>query len=69
MTIRRKRRQHGAGLGALFKIGIPILTNMLGGSGRIKRRRRMMTRTIRRKRIQKGRGIFSKVGNFFDNIF
>ena len=69
MTIRRKRKQHGAGLGAILKIGIPILANMLGGSGRIKRRRRMMTRTIRRRRIQKGQGFLSKIGNFFDNIF
>ena len=49
MTIRRRTRQHGAGIGFL----LPILTQMLGGSGRTKRRRRMMTRTIRR-RLQKG---------------
>ena len=71
MRITRRRRtfQQGSGLaGTLLKIGIPILTNMLGGSGRI-RRRRMTTRITRRKRNQKGRGIFKKIGGFFDNIF
>ena len=68
--MRRKRYQKGAGLlGTLFKFGLPIVTSMLGGSGR-KRRRRMLIRKIRiRKRNQKGQGFFDDVGKFFSNIF
>lgn len=69
--MRRKRRQRGAGLlGTLFKIGLPIVTSMLGGSGRRKRRRIPIRNKIRiKRRNQKGQGFFNDVGDFFSNIF
>ena len=70
----RRAIQRGSGLGTLLKIGLPILTNMLGGSGRNRKRRKMTTRRMvrnirRRRKNQKGRGIFNKIGSFFDNLF
>lgn len=59
-TNRRKRRQTGAGLiGTLLKIGLPIVTSMLGGSGK---RRRMIIR--RKRRYQKGKGHL----NYLDHL-
>ena len=72
MNIVSRRNQRGAGIfGTIFKIGLPIVTSMLGGSGRQKfrRRRRMTTYSrIRKRRNQKGKGIISNIGKLLKKI-